>query len=41
VEPPEKPGRFRLQLSDHARILLQADYRTAILSFGLTFKVGF
>jgi hypothetical protein len=33
-------GGLKLQLSDHARILLQADYRTGILSFGLAFEVG-
>jgi hypothetical protein len=34
-------GGLKLQLSDRARILLQADYRTAILSVGLAFEVGF
>ena len=34
-------GGLKLQLSDHARILLQADYRTGILSCGLAFEVGF
>ena len=34
-------GGLKLQLSDHARILLQVDYRTGILSCGLAFEVGF